>query len=132
MKNFYELPDTSEINVSITIDPNEIPIVTIVVNNDTIFSDKVLKTTTINTLIDVRSDLNISVSVTGNGQANLKSISADDINLIPAYTYLSEYSNISHHPTSIVCSGDLWKLNTTEPLLWWLHKNSGNGWLLQP
>jgi len=132
MKNFYEITDTNLINITVRLIPNSSPTVTVIINKIAlVINDKIDKPTTLSTTIDVRSALNIHIEVE-NGHVEIENIYADNILLVPTYTHLSTYSDQSMHPTTVVRSNNQWKLNTTVPILWWIHEHSGNGWLLYP
>jgi hypothetical protein len=60
-------------------------------------------------------------------------LSIDNTEIIPKYDYLSEYENDHNNnsPTSYVGFNGKWTLTIDEPFYHWLHRISGQGWLLQ-
>ena len=62
----------------------------------------------------------------------IKRLSVDNIELIPQYDYLSEYVNDHHNnnPTSYLGFNGRWRLTFDRPFYHWLHRHSGQGWLI--
>jgi hypothetical protein len=62
----------------------------------------------------------------------IKQLSVDNIELIPKYDYLAEYINDhnNNNPTSYMGFNGKWTLTIDQPFYHWLHKQSGQGWLI--
>lgn len=58
----------------------------------------------------------------------------DNFELIPRWTQLVDYVNDHGYqdPTNYLGFNGTWKLSITEPFYQWLHRVSGQGWLLKP
>lgn len=134
MKNFYELPDTNLISITIKLIPDPSARVTVVVNGTSLLVNTMLTAlTTLTTEINVRSSLSICIATDAiGGHVNIESVHADKVMIIPKYIHLSTTSHISNTPTTLIRFNEHWELNTTIPLLWWIHEHTGNGWLLYP
>jgi hypothetical protein len=62
----------------------------------------------------------------------IKRLSVDNIDLIPKYDYLAEYINdhANNNPTNYLGFNGKWTLTIDQPFYHWLHKHSGQGWLI--
>jgi hypothetical protein len=62
----------------------------------------------------------------------IRRLSVDNIELIPKYDYLAEYVNDhdNDNPTSYLGFNGKWTLTFDRPFYHWLHKHSGQGWLI--
>ena len=62
----------------------------------------------------------------------IRRLSIDNIELIPRYDYLAEYHNDhnNNNPTSYLGFNGKWVLTFDRPFYHWLHKHTGQGWLL--
>jgi hypothetical protein len=62
----------------------------------------------------------------------IKRLSVDNIELIPQYDYLAEYVNDhnNNNPTSYLGFNGKWRLTFDQPFYHWLHRHSGQGWLI--
>ena len=62
----------------------------------------------------------------------IKRLSIDNIELIPQYDYLARYINDhnNNNPTSYLGFNGKWTLTFGCPFYHWLHKHSGQGWLI--
>ena len=62
----------------------------------------------------------------------IKRLSIDNIELIPQYDYLARYINDhnNNNPTSYLGFNGKWTLTIDWPFYHWLHKHSGQGWLI--
>ena len=62
----------------------------------------------------------------------IKRLSIDNIELIPQYDYLATYVNDHHNnnPTNYLGFNGKWRLTFDRPFYHWLHRHSGQGWLI--
>jgi hypothetical protein len=62
----------------------------------------------------------------------IRRISIDNIDIIPQYDYLAEYTNDHDNkaPTNYLGFNGKWTLTIDRPFYHWLHHHSGQGWLL--
>jgi hypothetical protein len=62
----------------------------------------------------------------------IRRLSVDNIDIIPQYDYLAEYVNdhSNNNPTSYLGFNGKWTLTFDRPFYHWLHKHSGQGWLI--
>ena len=62
----------------------------------------------------------------------IRRVSIDNIELIPKYDYLAEYINDHDfkNPTSYLGFNGKWTLTFDRPFYHWLHRHSGQGWLI--
>lgn len=62
----------------------------------------------------------------------IQQLQIDDIDLVPRFDYLANYSNDHNNndPTSYLGFNGKWTLTIDRPFYQWLHQVSGQGWLL--
>ena len=145
MKNFYDLPDTSTLNVSVELgielgQDSKYPDVFVSINDSVLHNNQVTSQLHISHDIDVNSPLAISIALSNveyqssNTKVIINRIAVDDKEVMPRYNYLANYINDRNinTPTSILEFNGMWMLDTKMPFLWWLHDVSGKGWLLIP
>jgi hypothetical protein len=62
----------------------------------------------------------------------IRKLSIDNIELVPKYDYLAQYHNDHNNndPTSYLGFNGKWVLTFDQPFYHWLHKHTGQGWLL--
>jgi hypothetical protein len=143
MKNFYDLPDTSTLTVSIDLElvvANGYPDVTVTVNREVLHQGAMTKSLQFRHKVDVRAALSISIKLKDqvyeaqNSAVIINNISVDNKEIMPQYNYLANYSNDMdiNTPTSMLEFNGVWSVDTEQPFLWWLHEVSGKGWLLKP
>jgi hypothetical protein len=64
----------------------------------------------------------------------IESIKIDEFDMIPAFTHLSRYDNERGYTgiTSYLGFNGKWTLDIAEPFYRWRHRETGQGWLLDP
>jgi hypothetical protein len=64
----------------------------------------------------------------------IESIKIDGFDMIPAFTHLSQYDNERGYTgvTSYLGFNGKWSLDIAEPFYRWRHRETGQGWLLDP
>ena len=64
--------------------------------------------------------------------AIIRQLSIDNIDIIPRYEYLADYDNDHDfkNPTNYLGFNGKWTLTIDLPFYHWLHKHSGQGWLI--
>lgn len=62
----------------------------------------------------------------------IEKLSIDNIDIIPQYDYLADYQNDHNNndPTHYLGFNGKWTLTIDRPFYQWLHRVSGQGWLL--
>ncbi len=64
----------------------------------------------------------------------INSVEIDGLEIIPNYVHLAYYENEHHKtgPTSYLGINGTWTLDIAEPFYQWKHRETGQGWLLDP
>jgi hypothetical protein len=62
----------------------------------------------------------------------IKRLSVDNIDIMGRYDYLAEYDNDHSfkNPTNYLGFNGKWRLTFDQPFYHWLHRHSGQGWLI--
>lgn len=62
----------------------------------------------------------------------IERLSIDNIDIIPNYTHLADYTNDhnNNNPTNYLGFNGKWTLTINRPFYHWLHQVQGQGWLL--
>lgn len=62
----------------------------------------------------------------------IRRLSIDNIQIIPKYDYLAKYHNDHdyNNPTNYLGFNGQWTLAIDQPFYHWLHRHSGQGWLI--
>jgi len=62
----------------------------------------------------------------------VESFKIDDFEFVPDHTHLFEYANDHDNaqPTSYLGFNGMWSLSIPEPFYRWLHRATGQGWLI--
>jgi len=62
----------------------------------------------------------------------IESFKIDDFEFVPDHTHLFEYDNdhSNTQPTSYLGFNGVWSLSIPEPFYRWLHRATGQGWLI--
>lgn len=141
MKTYSDLQDIDQsIDVKIILRPIGLPNVSAGINQD--FSNYLGLSAPV--VLDYRVRLldNIDIVIKlYNKQYNIDNeiaviiddIAIDNISVIPRFDYLAEYINDHNNtnPTSYLGFNGIWRLNIDQPFYHWLHKHTGQGWLLK-
>ena len=146
MKNFYDLTDIKQFDVTIEL------VITRNLENSRLqikLNDNEVRSTIIGTSLNyvcieekilISDPLKVDISLSdidydkGNPTVEIKSITVDNIQVMPNYNYTCKYENDKkiNSPTNILEFNGTWTLDTVIPFKHWLHEVSGKGWLLQP
>lgn len=141
MNHFY---DQQNINISIKVKPcedAEVPNAVIIVNGNVLFDNDLNSIQNISHSIELLSDLLISIELKNKNYKQspttgiiIESLKIDDFDIIPNWTHLANYTNDhnNQNPTNHLGYNGVWSLNINEPFYRWVHKITGQGWLLQP
>ena len=145
MKNFSDLLATERsLAITISLVPvigSQSPQVTVTVNQDTWFDACLHKTSTLTGRTALLQPLRIVITMKGKiydvaqeTAVKLMSVCVDGFEFIPNWTHLAVYDN-EHGlpgPTSYIGINGHWILDIPEPFHVWLHRVTGQGWLLKP
>lgn len=139
MKRYSDLQAIDNLlPVTIALEPIGTPTVTVIIN-DNVFEYKQLPKTSITDYIDLLEPVKISIVLSDKHYTTeyetaviIRQLSIDNINLIPKYDYLAEYTNDhnNNNPTSYLGFNGKWTLTINRPFYQWLHQAQGQGWLL--
>jgi len=140
MKTYSDLQDINQsIDVKITLRPIGLPNLHASVNQE--LSNYVGLSTpiTLEYRVGLLDNIDIVIKLY-NKEYNLSvetaviidSIAIDNINIVPKFDYLATYLNdhSNNNPTSYLGFNGTWQLNIDQPFYHWLHKHTGQGWLL--
>jgi len=145
MKNFYDLLDTDNtINVEIALSAivdNGVPHAKVICNNIILFDSTLQNSVKLNIKLHVLDLVNLSVTMSNKVYNSaletavlIDSISIDGIEVIPKFSYCSTYDNDHKQDifTHYLGYNGTWSLNMDLPFYQWLHRQTAQGWLLQP
>lgn len=145
MKNFSELLDTNQqLEVFLALQPvilNGPPWVSVTINDNTIVDDYLVDSLVAIVYIDILEPLDIEITMSRKEYSAeletaliIENLDVDNVELIPKYTHLATYTNDHNfsYPTDYLGFNGTWKFSTEEPFYRWLHRASGQGWLLEP
>ena len=140
MKTYSDLQDINQsIDVKITLRPIGLPNLHASVNQK--LSNYVGLSTpiTLEYCVGLLDNIDIVIKLY-NKEYNLSvetaviidTITIDNINIVPKFDYLATYLNdhSNNNPTSYLGFNGTWQLNIDQPFYHWLHKHTGQGWLL--
>jgi hypothetical protein len=140
MKNFYELTDTNNHSIAIGLllrGNGDTASIKVSINGNVLYDGIIFNNDRIiNTSINISDSLDVKIicsNMAGCAISIIK-LTADDVEIMPKYNYLTLYKNTSNieNPTSILEFDGVWSLDTEIPLLNWMHNSSNKGWLLYP
>lgn len=140
MKNYSDLQDTNlKLDLCLTIDPIGCPNIDVVVGNNKLFHGTLNQKLVLKHQVDLTTHFSLSIqlreklySLESETAAVIENFSIDGITLIPKFEYLAQYNN-DHNRTDPTCYlgfNGRWTLTFDCPFYHWLHKHSGQGWLL--
>ena len=140
MKNYSDLQDIdTRLNLVIELEPVGIPTVKIIVNNQQYDYPRLSRSIIINEYLPLMDAINIDIimsdkhySLEYETAAIIRRLSIDNIDIIPRYEYLADYDNDHDfkNPTNYLGFNGKWTLTIDLPFYHWLHKHSGQGWLI--
>jgi len=140
MKTYSDLQDIdSRLNLVIELEPVGNPTVKIIINDKEYDYTQLDSSIIINDYLLLMDLINIDIIMSNKHYTLeyetaviIKRLSVDDIELIPRYDYLATYINDhdNNNPTSYLGFNGKWTLTIDRPFYHWLHKHSGQGWLI--
>ena len=140
MKNYSDLQDIdTRLNLVIELAPVGKPTATVIINDKQYDYPQLLNPIIINEYLPLMGLINIDIILSNKHYTLeyetaviIKRLSIDNIDLIPNYDYLAKYVNDhdNHNPTSYLGFNGKWTLTFDRPFYHWLHKHSGQGWLI--
>jgi len=145
MKNFSELLATdTALNISVILNPisnNDHPNCRLSVNTQRLHSGPLFTEQTFNVKASLLEPVDIKIELYNkiyNAEKEtaikIKSICFDSFELVPNWTQLASYHNDHNvgNPTSYLGFNGIWQLTIDRPFYHWLHKITGQGWLIKP
>jgi hypothetical protein len=140
MKTYSDLQGIdTQLHLQLQLEPVGSPTVLVAINgmqhNNSILTEPII----INRLLPLLDTINIEIILSDKHYTTeyetaviIKQLSIDNIELIPKYDYLAEYINDhnNNNPTSYMGFNGKWTLTIDQPFYHWLHKQSGQGWLI--
>lgn len=140
MNPFLDLLDTIDktININISLRPvngEDIPEISVLVNNDKIFDNKLPTRVGIQKQIDLLAFVKLEIISKNNNAAVIESIEIDGFEIIPDYIRYSSYIGADgndYGPSEYLGVSGEWNFNIEESFYNWKHKATGMGWLLYP
>lgn len=140
MKTYSDLQAISPyLDISVNLRPVGLPNIWVRVNHDLIGYTALSESIILNYRVGLLDNINISIELYNKDYNNITetaviidNIIVDNINIIPKYDYLVEYINDHDFkdPTNYLGFNGKWSLTINQPFYHWLHKHSGQGWLL--
>lgn len=145
MHNFLETLDTNQslpIKVVVSsITGNGIPEVSVIVNQQTLFSGPLEDTVTLTTNVSLLDSIELSVTMQGKKYSanqetavTVDSFTVDNVELIPTHQLHVDYQNDQGQNVKSHYLGfnGIWSFCIDEPFYNWLHRATWQGWILQP
>jgi hypothetical protein len=139
MKNYSDLPDTdTTLSIILKLEPVGNPMVRFGVNEN-IIDYQLAEPLLLEYEVNLMDPFNITVelynkvyTIEYETAVIIQQISVDNINIIPRYDYLAEYTNDhgNHNPTSYLGFNGKWVLTFDRPFYQWLHQAQNQGWLI--
>ena len=139
MKTYLDLQDIdTRLRLTISIEPIGLPDTRIVVNRDSIDYPRLSAPITLDYQLSLLDPITIDIRLSNKHYtteyetAIIFKIYIDDIEVIPKYDYLATYINDhdNTNPTNYLGFNGKWSLTIDQPFYHWLHKHSGQGWLI--
>ena len=140
MKTYSDLQDISPyLDISIKLRPVGLPNIWVRVNHEVIGYTALSEPIILNYQVGLSDNINTSIELYNKDYNNITetaviidNIIVDNIDIIPRYDYLAEYINDHDfiNPTNYLGFNGKWSLTINQPFYHWLHKHSGQGWLL--
>ena len=140
MNKYSDLQDIdTRLNLVIELEPVGSPTATIIINNQQYDYPQLTSPIIIDEYLPLMDLINIDIILSNKHYTLeyetaviIKRLSIDNIELIPKYDYLAEYINDhnNNNPTSYLGFNGKWTLTINQPFYHWLHKHSGQGWLI--
>jgi hypothetical protein len=140
MKTYSDLQGIdTQLHLQLQLEPVGSPTVLVSINgiqhNNSILTEPIM----INRLLPLLDTINIEIILSDKHYTTeyetaviIKRLSIDNIDITPKYDYLAEYINDhnNNNPTSYMGFNGKWSLTIDQPFYHWLHKQSGQGWLI--
>ena len=140
MKTYSDLQDIDQlINVKINLRTVGSPDVIVEINQHRYAHTGLSTPITVEYRVGLLDNINVVIKLR-NKEYNINNetaviidnITIDDIDIVPKFDYLATYVNDhnNNNPTSYLGFNGTWQLNINQPFYRWLHKHTGQGWLL--
>ena len=140
MKTYSDLQDIDQlINVKINLRTVGSPDVIVEINQHRYEHTGLSTPITVEYRVGLLDNINVVIKLR-NKEYNINNetaviidnITIDDIDIVPKFDYLATYVNDhnNNNPTSYLGFNGTWQLNINQPFYRWLHKHTGQGWLL--
>ena len=140
MNNYSDLQDIdTRLNLVIELEPVGSPTATIIINNQQYDYPQLTSPIIIDEYLPLMALINIDIILSDKHYTTeyetaviIRRLSIDNIELIPEYDYLANYINDHNNtnPTSYLGFNGKWTLTFDRPFYHWLHRHSGQGWLI--
>ena len=143
MKNFLDLLDINPIiEIKLTLLPivdNGNPLIIVKHNTNILYNNELNNSIIIACNNNLMSPINVQIELYNKQYSTEKdtaviveSLCIDNIEFIPNYTHLINYTNDHTHqdPTNYLGFNGIWELDISVPFYQWLHKVQGQGWLI--
>jgi hypothetical protein len=139
MKTYSDLQDIdTRLNLVVKLEPVGSPTTKLIINNKEYDYPRLTNSIIVNDYLPLMDPININIILSDKHYtaeyetAIIFKIYIDNIEIIPRYDYLAEYINDhdNNNPTSYLGFNGKWSLTIDRPFYQWLHKHSGQGWLI--
>ena len=140
MKTYSDLQDIDQsINVKINLRPVGMPNISVSINQTMFEYTGLSSPVVLEYRVGLLDNINIIIKlydkeydINNETAIIIDNIVIDNIDIVPKFDYLAEYINDhnNNNPTSYLGFNGAWQLNINQPFYHWLHKHTGQGWLL--
>ena len=141
MKTYSDLQDIDQsINIKITLRPVGMPNISAATNLNLVEYIGLSSPVVLDYRVGLLDNINIIIKlynkeydVNNETAVVIDNIVIDNIDIVPKFDYLADYVNDhnNNNPTSYLGFNGTWQLNIDQPFYRWLHKHTGQGWLLK-
>lgn len=139
MKTYSDLQDIeSVVSIKLELEPVGAPEICVRIGDTTAYG-QLQEPSEFKTNLDLLTPFTIEIElknkeydINSETAVIIRGLSVDNIELIPKYDYLAKYINDhdNNNPTSYLGFNGKWTLTIDCPFYHWLHKHSGQGWLI--
>jgi len=143
MKNFLDLLDIDPtIKIKLILRPivdNGNPLIRIKHNNNILYNDELHNSIVIKCENILMSPINLQIelynkkySMTKDTAVIVESLCIDNVEFVPNYTHLINYTNDHNHrdSTNYLGFNGIWELDIPAAFYQWMHEVQGQGWLI--
>lgn len=146
MKNCLDQLDIEQHQLTVQlkltgITDNGVPDVQVLINNVLAYSDALVDSITVCQTVPLLTPIDIQITLSNKTYSDtmetavvIDSLTVDNLDMVPTCVDCICYSNDQNQNTQAFYLGfnGVWQFKIDEPFYRWWHRQSGQGWLLEP